>query len=319
MTLMQLQAFLTAAARGTFTAAADELKMSQPAISDLIRRLEDELGTKLFHRGRSLVLTDAGEQLLPHAEQAVTSARLGAQAVRSQLDLAGGTATFGLLRNADFYLRADLAQRFRTRYPKVRVRLVGQHSAETAQSVASGSLEAGLLTLPVPDEGLDIVPLARDELLYVTADAARAHTPPTIDDFCGVPLVLYDAHHAAADPARRQLAERAQLAGRRIEPVIEVEYLSTALTLVKERFGDSVIARAATLSGVMPDNLHTTPFAEPLYETLALVRRRGQILSPATREMARMAWDSLVEHQSGLHGTVEITASTRQLRSFFGT
>ncbi|MEU1178657.1 LysR family transcriptional regulator [Streptomyces sp. NPDC005820] len=317
MTLMQLQAFVAAAARGTFTAAADELKMSQPAISDLIRRLEDELGTKLFQRGRSLVLTAAGEQLLPHAEQAVASARLGAQAVRSQLDLAGGTATFGLLRNADYYLRTNLAQRFRTRYPDVRIRLVGQNSAETAQAVAFGTLEAGLVTLPVPDEDLDIVPLARDELLYVTADAARAHTPPTIDDFCSVPLVLYDAHYATTDPARRQLNERAQLAGQRIEPVIEVEYLSSALALVSEGFGDSVMCRAATLSDAMPANLRTVPFAEPLYDTLALVRRRGQILSPATREMARMAWDSLVEHQAGPHGTAEITASTGQLSRFF--
>ncbi|MFE7711865.1 LysR family transcriptional regulator [Streptomyces sp. NPDC057486] len=317
MTLMQLQAFVAAAARGTFTAAADELQMSQPAISDLIRRLEDELGTKLFQRGRSLLLTAAGEQLLPHAEQAVASARIGAQAVRSQLDLAGGTATFGLLRNADFYLRTNLAQRFRTRYPDVRIRLVGQNSAETAQAVASGTLEAGLVTLPVPDEDLDIVPLARDELLYVTAAPERAQTPPDIDDFCSVPLVLYDAHYAATDPARRQLNERAQLAGRRIEPVIEVEYLSSALALVSEGFGDSVMCRAATFSETMPPGLHTVPFADPLYDTLALVRRRGQMLSPATREMARMAWDLLLEHQSGPHGTVEITASTDQLRRFF--
>ena len=64
MTLTQLLAFVAAAQHGTFTRAAQELKMSQPAVSDLIRRLEDELGTTLFHRTtRSLTLTHAGEQL----------------------------------------------------------------------------------------------------------------------------------------------------------------------------------------------------------------------------------------------------------------
>ncbi|MFM9544380.1 LysR substrate-binding domain-containing protein [Streptomyces turgidiscabies] len=133
-----------------------------------------------------------------------------------------------------------------------------------------------------------------------------------------MPLVLYDAHHATTDPARRRLDERAQLAGRHIEPVVEVEYVSSALVLVSEGFGGSVMCRAATLSAAMPANLRTVPFAEPLYDTLALVRLRGQVLPPpATRELARMAWDSLVEHQAGPDGTVEITASTEQLSHFF--
>ncbi|MFM9793729.1 LysR substrate-binding domain-containing protein [Streptomyces turgidiscabies] len=108
----------------------------------------------------------------------------------------------------------------------------------------------------------------------------HAHTPPTIVDFCSVPLVLYDAHHATTDPARRRLDERAQLAGRHIEPVVEVEYVSSALVLVSEGFGGSVMCRAATLSAAMPANLRTVPFAEPLYDTLALVRLRGQVLPP---------------------------------------
>ncbi|ELP66403.1 hypothetical protein STRTUCAR8_00151 [Streptomyces turgidiscabies Car8] len=95
-----------------------------------------------------------------------------------------------------------------------------------------------------------------------------------------MPLVLYDAHHATTDPARRRLDERAQLAGRHIEPVVEVEYVSSALVLVSEGFGGSVMCRAATLSAAMPANLRTVPFAEPLYDTLALVRLRGQVLPP---------------------------------------
>jgi DNA-binding transcriptional LysR family regulator len=318
MTLAQLQAFVAAAALGTFTKAADELKMSQPAISDLIRRLEKELGAPLFHRGsRVLVLTDAGAQLLPHAEQAITSAERGVKAVRSQVELGGGTAAFGLLRNADFYMSADLALRFHARYPDVRVRLVGQNSAETAADVAAGALEAGLVTLPVDEEGLDVVPLARDEVLYVTADPGRASTTPTIEDLATAPLVLYDAHYAETDPARRQLNERAQLVGRTLEPAIEVEYLSTALTLVAAGAGDSIVCRAATTSDLLPAAVFVTSFAEPMFDTLALVKRHGLVMSPATREMARMAWDSLVEHQSTDKSTTEIIADHSQLQRFF--
>ena len=319
LTLTQLQAFLAAARCGTFTAATDQLAMSQPAISDLIRRLESELGANLFTRGsRSLRLTSAGEQLLPHAEQAVASAALGVQAVRSQVELGGGTAMFGLLRNADFYIKADLAKRFRTRYPEVRVRLTGQNSAETANDVATGVLEAGMVTLPIDEAGMEVLPIARDEVVFVTADADRARRPVSLASFCAGPLVLYDVHYAGTDPARRQLNERAQLIGQRIEPVVEVEYLGTALALVAEGFGDSIVCRAATRSTVMPKGLHIASFEEPMFDTLAFVKRRGQVLSPATRELVRMAWDSLVAFQATPGGTAEIIADASDVQTFLG-
>lgn len=318
MSLTQLRAFVMAARLGTFTAAAHELKMSQPAISDLIRRLEQELNAALFHRGaRALVLTAAGEQLLTHAEQAVASARQGREAVHSQVTLGGGTATFGLLRNADHYLKTNLAANFRTRYPEVRIRLVGQNSAETAAAVASGALEAGLVTLPIDDDNLEVVPVARDEVVYVTASADRAARPPTIEDFCGAPLVLYDAHFAATDPARRQLNERAQLVGMKVEPSIEVEYLSTAISLVAERYGDSIICRAA-LTGIQEDRIHAVSFEQPLFDTLALIKRHGTVLSPATREITKLTFQALEQHQASSEGTAVMLVTQEALDRFLG-
>lgn len=318
MTLTQLQAFVKAAALQTFTAAAAELKMSQPAVSDLIRRLEQELGASLFHRGpRALVLTAAGEQLLPHAAQAVASANEGMMAVHSQLGLVGGTATFGLLRNADHYFKSDLVVRFRSEYENVRIRLTGQNSAETAQDISEGVLEAGLVALPIDDDGLHVVPLARDEILYVSSDPKRAAAPVSVRDFCAAELVLYDAHFAATDPARRQLHERAQLAGYKLEPNIEVEYLPTALSLVTAGYGDTIISRAASRT-FLGGNLFVAPFEEPLFETLALVKRRGAPLSPATREMARMAASALFQYQRSEEGTAEVIVDNEQLDLFFG-
>ncbi|OCB14554.1 hypothetical protein A5717_10480 [Mycolicibacterium porcinum] len=310
ITLGQLEAFVHAVQLKSFTAAADALKMSQPAISDLIRRLESEVGTTLFQRGgRALVVTEAGYELFPYAERSVSSAREGAAAIRALLSLDGGTATFGLLRNADYYLRTDLVRRFRELYPNVRVRLVGQNSVESAAAVATGAVEAALVTLPIDDLGLDVMPIARDEVVYVTADAARAAVPATVEDLCSRPIVLYDAHYAHNDPARRQLNDRAQLIGRRVAPVIEVEYLPTALSLVAEGFGDTIACRAAIDSEIAPRSLHVVSFSEPLYDTLALIKRDGKVLSPATKELARLAYDALHRHQASAKGTAELLES----------
>ncbi|WP_121704416.1 LysR family transcriptional regulator [Streptomyces sp. E5N298] len=296
MTLNQLRAFVEAERLGSFTAAAKAMDIAQASASELVRRLEAELDAELFVRGsRTLALTSAGQELLPYAQQSVEAADSGTRAVHSLGSLGGGTATFGVLRNADYYLLSNLVQLFHARYPSVRVRLVGQNSAETAAAVAAGHIEAGLVVLPVDDEDLQVTPLLRDEVYYVSASVQRTRTPVTIEDFARAPLVLYDAHYGWQDPTRRQLAERAQFAGVRVDPLIELEHVEAALKLVTTGVGDTIASRAVVDSPAFPAGLHTAPFADPLYDTIALVRRRGHPLSRATRELARIAEDTLRE------------------------
>ncbi|MEV4042163.1 DNA-binding transcriptional LysR family regulator [Streptomyces sp. SAI-195] len=296
MTLNQLRAFVEAERLGSFTAAAKAMDIAQASASELVRRLEAELDAELFVRGsRTLALTSAGQELLPYAQQSVAAADSGTRAVHSLGSLGGGTATFGVLRNADYYLLSNLVQLFHARYPSVRVRLVGQNSAETAAAVAAGRIEAGLVVLPVDDEDLQVTPLLRDEVYYVSASVQRTRTPVTIEDFARAPLVLYDAHYGWQDPTRRQLAERAQFAGVRVDPLIELEHVEAALKLVTTGVGDTIASRAVVDSPAFPAGLHTAPFADPLYDTIALVRRRGHPLSRATRELARIAEDTLRE------------------------
>ncbi len=101
----------------------------------------------------------------------------------------------------------------------------------------------------------------------------------TIEAFSQAPLVLYDAHYGWQDPTRRQLAERAQLSGVRIDPLIELEHVEAALKLVAAGVGDTIASRAVISSPAFPAGLHTASFAEPLYDTIALVRRVDRPLS----------------------------------------
>lgn len=306
MTLGQLRAFLVAAGTGSFTAAARELGISQPTISELVRKLEEELALPLFVRaGRRLALTAAGEELLPWARQAVEAADGGRQALRSLRGLEGGVASFGVLRNAPFYFLSDLVERFHNARPAVRIRLVGQNSVEVAEAVRSGQLEAGLVVLPIPTAGLDVRPLFRDEVVWTSLDRGRTAAPVTMEHVAAAPLILYDAHYGWNDPTRRQLADRAQAAGVRLEPVIEVENVESALALVARGVGDSIASRAVTAHPSFPAELRTAPFADPLYDTIALIKRTDSMLSPGTAELARMATQMLSEREVGLLDVVD--------------
>lgn len=295
MTLTQLKAFLAALEFGSFTAAAIELDTTQASVSELVARLERELGLKLFTRGaRRLVPTAAALELREHAVQAVSAISNGVDAIHSLTALEGGTCTFGVLRNAAYYDLSDLVQRFHALHPRVKVRLVGLNSALVAESIAAGEIEAGLLVLPILEDGLEVKPLFRDEVLYASAHRGPQDGPVTIDEMAQAKLVLYDAYAGWSDPTRRQVMERARLRGLTIEPAIEVEHVETALGLVASGAADTIVCRTIAEGPAFPTGIRVTPMAEPMYDTIALVSREGAYLSPATRRIAQLAESMLL-------------------------
>jgi DNA-binding transcriptional LysR family regulator len=264
--------------------------MAQPSVSEQIRRLEAELGVALFARvGRGLELTEAGRLFQPHASRTLSTAREAEESVREVRELAGGTVEFGTFGSAHHYLLAELVEDFRTRHPGVRVRAVGQNSAEVADAVRDGRLEAGLVALPIDDRGLDVRPALREELLYVSADPKRVATPMTIERLAEAPLILFDARWGEDDPTRRQLRERAQQAGVKLEPQIEVEYVTAALELCARGLGDTVSSQVLIRSRTYARKLTGVSFSPPLYDTFAFITRRNAQLTPATREFIALA------------------------------
>jgi DNA-binding transcriptional LysR family regulator len=296
LTLQQLEYFLAAYRHGSFSAAAEELHMAQPSLSEQVRRLEAELGVELFARaGRGLTPTEAGETLRPHAEATLAAAEAARESVVDVRELRGGIATFGTWGTARYYLGTDIVAAFRRRHPGVRVRLIGQNSFEVVEAVRRGDIEAGTVALPIDDQGLEVQPIMRDEIVYASAEAARLRHPMTIEDLAQAPLIFSDASWGVDDPTRRQLAQLAQRAGVTVEPQIDVEDVVAAIDLAARGLGDTVVARGMLLAlgRRVPKRLGWVPFAVPLYDEFAFISRRGARLSPASREFLRLARERL--------------------------
>jgi DNA-binding transcriptional LysR family regulator len=298
LTLQQLQYFLAAFRHGSFSGAAEELHMAQPSLSEQVRRLEAELGVRLFHRvGRGLTPTEAGNALRPHAERTLDAAEAARESVVAVRELRGGTATFGTWGTARYYPGVDLVAEFRRRHPTVRVRVVGQNSSEVVEAVRAGELEAGMIALPIDDRGLDVQPIMRDEIVYVSTDPARVRHPVTIETLAEAPLILPDASWGSEDPTRRQLAELAQRVGVSIQPEIDVEDVEAAIELAARGLGDTIVARGILLAmgRRVPKRLGWVPFDEPIYDTFAFIARTNAPLSPASREFLSLARERLSE------------------------
>ena len=294
MTLQQLRYFLATAHHGSFAGAADELLLKQPSVAEQVRRLEAELGVPLFARKRRrLILTAPGSALRPYAEQALATCQDGADAVRAHRTLRGGVASFGLPRNAELYELTDLAAEMHERHPLVGMRLIGQNSVEVADAIREGTLEAGLVVLPVDDDGLEVEPVFRDEVLYATADA-RARARRSRRRSCSTARSC-STTRTTATPTRRGASSTgacsSSAGGSR-----RTSRSSTSRARCGWRRSASATRsspQAAVDGGFVPDGLHVTPFAEPLYDTLAVVKQRSLPLSPATRELLSIALDRL--------------------------
>jgi DNA-binding transcriptional LysR family regulator len=286
VTLTQLRYFVAAADLGSFTAAADSLHLTQPAVAEQIRRLESALGVDLFLRlGRGVRLTAAGAAFAEQARRVLAAAEEARAAATDVKELRAGTHAFGGFGAAAAYGLADVVARFAAEHPQVRLRIVGRNSSVTADAVRSGDVEAGLVVLPVDDDGLEVRPVARDEVLYASADRAHTAAPVAAGTLLDRRVILYEAQYAKQDPTRRQLAERAQALGARLEPRVEVELADTALALAAAGIGDTYVPRVIARSATFLAALTTVPFDPPLFDTFAIVGRRGSRLSPPMRQL----------------------------------
>jgi LysR family transcriptional regulator, cyn operon transcriptional activator len=297
VTILQVNYFLAATAAGSLTQAAEDLGISQPTLSEQIRKLEQNVGVALFTRAKQgLTLTEAGQRFLPHARKVARDYQAAMDSVSGIRDRQEGTVAFGMF-NSGHYVLAGLIPAFRAQYPNIQVRIIGSNSAQVADHVRSGRLEAGVVALPIDARGLTI-----SDVLW-SCEAAYFHTKPELKEPVSIegllqrPLVLPDSGWAANDPTRRQLSERAQTLGIPFAPDIEVETGSAALAVAAAGTAGAVASVPVAQALGYTEKLHWVSLDPPLIETFAIISRDPSSLSPATQAMIKLA----EEHMRMLH------------------
>lgn len=293
LSLHQLTCFLATYEHQSLTRAAEELGYAQPSVSEQVRTLEKQLGVPLFRRvGRGVVPTTAADTFRPHAERVLAAADDAQRAVASIKSLETGTIRFGMFGVARLYGGAGLVADVLERYPGVRVELVGQHSREVQDNLRRGRLEAAMIAVAgLSSEGLTITPIARDELVYVSADPERLTSPVTARRLAAARLVMPETTWKDSDSARLVLRRMLHEAGHNPTTRIEVEDVETAIELVGRGLADTVTHKSAALQllpRLAPD-AGWVSLRPRVYDTMAIVHRAGATLSPAARLVTDLA------------------------------
>jgi DNA-binding transcriptional LysR family regulator len=288
MEFAQLAAVVAVADHGSFTAAAEALAQSQPAVSLAVKRVEQELGVPLFERlPTGVTVTTAGEALLGPARRALRERQIGVEAVRSVAGLTAGDLDLACIPGLAADLVAPLVGRFRRRHPGVTVTLRDPEDESVEELVRRGRSEIGFCVLPTTAEGLVSQVLDEQELLAVLspghARSLAVDGSVPLERLAELPLIT--APEGAASHA--QLARALADVGAELEPVIVTDHRDSITALVTAGAGAAVLPRSIA-EATRSTWVRVLPLHPPITRAVGLVHRGGG-LSPAGVELVELA------------------------------
>lgn len=275
ITLKQLRYFQALAETGNFSAAAEVVHISQPALSLQIKEMEAQLGTVLVERkAREIRLTRAGQEVLARSTTILRDVQDLEASVRLSRGLRG-RLSLGVIPTIAPYLLPHVLTRLRASDMTLELRVREIQTARVVEALLAGDLDAAIIALPVDIHGLEALPLFDDRFLLAGSKARiegyQSGKPPSPTDLPAGSLLLLDDGHCLADQALSVCGMR----GRRQVVDLGASSLSTLCGLVGQGFGLTLLPELALRSerAAMPD-MAVLRFPEPQPKrVIALVRR----------------------------------------------
>lgn len=296
----QLDAFLALAAQRSFTRAAAQCHLSQPAFSALIRALEDGLGLRLFDRStRHVALTAEGDNFLESARRIRAEMDNALATMRDAATLQRGRVAVALLPSlAAGWLPGVLAA-YRAAHPGIELDIADVLSEPCIERVATGKADFALAAIRADTPELQAEPFCRDGFhLVCRADHPLAQRPTGRGRSAAIApqdLAAWPFVHLARTSSVRQYLEAA-FHPQAMNTLMEVEQLATVMGMVRAGLGISVVPTLTLFHFHQPD-LVTRPLALPgLTRQIYLVRRRDRSLSVAAQALYTMVMQRRPAH-----------------------
>lgn len=245
MDLRQLRYFCAIASRRSFRQASNDVHVAQPALSQQIQRLEDELGVKLFDRAsRPVALTDAGETLLPRARQILADVDRAAAEAREFGSGYRGKVAIGAMQYLAGLELPDLLAEFHDRYPQVELELRLGNSGEILEMLRAGYTDIALchideVELP-PD--FTVEELRREELVIIVkpSDPLAGLREVTVQELADVSFILFRPGASIRDALENAFAQE----GLTLRVSFESSDIATAFALVSRGLGVALVPRS---------------------------------------------------------------------------
>jgi LysR family transcriptional regulator, low CO2-responsive transcriptional regulator len=276
----QLETFLEVAKLSSFSRAAERRFRTQPAISAQIRALEEEVGAKLLDRsGGKVAITAAGKVFQKYAEETLEQRRVVLIAIAEMHRVPRGEIVVAANEGTCLHILPEVFADFKRQYPSVAVSVKRSEHGKILEAIIENSCDFGIVSLPVPDKRLTVVPIHRDELVVITPPGhpLAQRKQANVADLVDYPLLLPKL-------GRTRDALEAIFHERRLKPTISMELDSSELLkrFVAVGVGVGFIARSNVVEDLQAKVLAAVKLADvSIQRDLALVFRKDKALSRA--------------------------------------
>ena len=275
LNLDQLRAFIEVVERGSFTAAAKELNLTQPAVTHQVQELERRFQVSLVERfGKRAYLTQAGEKLIEHARSLLDEDSRTHVAMRRFGDGWLGRVRVGTSMTVLMYVLPPILRQLKTDHPQLEINLKTGLTTTTLQMLKTNALDLGLCALPIEDPAFETVPLFNDELVAILP-AALGQVPKKVTPafLAQCPLVLGSENSAL----RRTIADWLALAGPPPRPLMEFDNVEAMKSIVAVGLGASIVPSLSLGAGEgSAANTLVRPLSPRASRRVGLVRLRGK-------------------------------------------
>lgn len=286
LNLGYLATFRLVIQRGSFSAAADVLGISQPAVSLQIRQLEQFLQTRLVERtGRGIKATAAGQALLVHGERIEQAVDETLRSVSAFNHDVSGTITLGTGATACIHLLPPLLQQLRSDYPLLRVGVTTGNTLEIVRAIEENRLDMGLVTLPVSGRALDVMPVMDEEFVFIASLEQQAmFTDLRPDALHTQPLIAFES----GSGTRALIDGWFEASGLTIAPAMQLGSIEAIKRMVRSGLGYSIVPKMAVEQRADREGLCVSSLSPVLQRQLAVVMRQDKILSKGISGIIRI-------------------------------
>jgi len=285
MDINQLEVFVTVARERSFSRAGEALGRTQPAVSQAIARLEQDVGERLFDRSsKDGTLTPAGEVLLEHARHILNLRQSALEAVHELRDLKAGKVTISANEHTVFYL-----------HPDIKVEVVRGVASRIPEQITAREVELGVISFAPDDPSLRSIEVMTDELVLIAATTHKLanRREVSIKELGGETFVA----HNAPSPYRRQVLEAFAKHKTPLNIVVELPSLEAIKLLVQQGSDIALVPRLTAEVEIASGLLKELRVKEiRLERKLNIIYRRNSELSHAAKAFIEMAEELRNKH-----------------------
>ena len=296
MDMRQLRYFAQVVESGSFSKAATQLHVAQPALSQHVRHMEEELGVSLLHRGtHGVTPTEAGDRLLRHAKRILAEFAEIPDSVRGEAIAPRGEVRFGLPGTVSELLAAPLIEAARDRYPEVRIRVVEAMSGYILDWLKRGDVDLAMIYSTSNPRGLAVHHGLSEEICLFASPRFGGEddiegAAVRLEDAARLPLLVPGPGHGL-----RELIEEAALSIRvPISPAVEIDSYSQIKKLALRGLGYGILPRMAVQREAEAGIFRVWGIEEPkITRKVYLAYSTERPLLNAPRAVGQLAWDIL--------------------------